>query len=436
MTPRQATGADARPLTILAVGEGDSTHIATRTQWFAKRGHKVFLLTRSPRRPGIEGVVQLVVPSDNLAAHPWLRRIHARCPQPLRGAVYHTLGVTAFLRAVRTSRPDIIHVHFAHNYYGWIASLLGSRPLVVTVMGSDAAPFEERTYATTAGEWLTLRLFREADYITPPSDFLVGVINRLGDFQDKTERIRWGVSLHEFRRRDASALRRALRIAPEAKVVLSPRITQPFYRVHLVVEAMPIVRRSFPDAILVMSGYRADPAYRDQIARRSVELGVDENIRFSDELADEEMPAFYSMADVSIGIPPRDGMPVALLEAMACGTPTILSRLPRYEEIVRHEDSAYFVDPDPEAIAAGINRLLGDPALRDKIAERGRSVVEEEANIDEQAALVERRYRELLAGTRPRSVRLSTVLSAAVAGARTYFSLRKTADPVHAPAER
>jgi glycosyltransferase involved in cell wall biosynthesis len=420
MTQGEATGTQAGPLTILAVGTGASTHVATRTQWFATRGHKVFLLTTAPHRPEIDGVVQLVVPEDRLASHPWLRR----WPAPLRQAISHALGVKAFVHAVRVSRPDVIHIHFAEQYYGWIASLLGSRPLVVTPMGSDVAAFEERDQPETPREWWTLRLLKAADYVTPPSNFLVDVINRLGDFQSKTERIIWGVSLEKFRPRDASPLRRALGLEPEARVVLSPKALRPFYRVHLIVEAMAAVRESFPDAVLVMSEYAEDPAYRDQIVRRSNELGISDNVRFAGEIPDDDMPVLYSMADVSVAIPPRDGMPVALLEAMACETPTILSRLPRYEEIVRHEESAYFVEPDPEALAAGIIRLLDDAQLRARIVEQGRRIVAEQADLDEQAAIVERRYRALTA-TRPRVFRLSALFSAIFAAGRAYLAFRR-----------
>src|SRR5215471_423473 len=407
MTPGHVTSTQTRPLTILAVGPGASTHIATRTKWFADRGHKVFLLTTKPHRPELDGVVQLVVPADRLASHSRLRR----WPAPLRQVISHYLGLMAFIRAFRVSRPDVIHIHYAEQYYGWIASLLGSRPLVVTPMGSDVAAFEERDQPTNPDEWWTLRLLQAADYITPPSNFLVDVINRLGDFRSKTERIIWGVSLERFRDRDGSAMRRELGIEPEAKVILSPKALLPFYRVHLIVEAMAAVCRSFPDGVLVMSEYAEDPAYRQQIVRRSDELGIGDKVRFAGDLSDDEMPDLYGMADVSVAIPPRDGMPVALLEAMASGTPTILSRLPRYEEIVRHEESTYFVEPNPEELAAGIIRLLDDPQLRARIVEEGRRIVAQEADLDEQAAIVERHYRVLAATTRPRAVRGSALLS-------------------------
>jgi glycosyltransferase involved in cell wall biosynthesis len=425
MTPGHQTSAQARPLTILAVGIGESTHVATRTQWFANRGHKVFLLTTTPHRPEIDGVVQLVVPADRLASHPWLRR----WPAPVRQAISHSLGVRAFIRAYRMSRPDVVHIHYAEQYYGWIASLLGSQPLVVTPMGSDVAAFEERDHPTTPREWWTLRLLQAADYITPPSNFLVDAINRLGNFRDKTERIIWGVSLEKFRRRDASALRRALGIDPQARVILSPKALRPFYRVHLIVEAMAIVFRHVPDAVLVMSEYAEEPAYRDQILRRTSELGIGDNIRFAGELGDADMPTLYSLADVSVAIPPRDGMPLALLEAMACETPTILSRLPRYEEIVRHEESTYFVEPDPEALAAGIIRLLDDSQLRARIVERGRRIVAEQADLDEQAAIVEGHYQTLTATTRPRAVRVSALLCAMFAAGRAYLTFRRPHEP-------
>lgn len=426
MTPGHRSSAQARPLTILAVGIGESTHVATRTQWFANRGHKVFLLTTTPHRPEIDGVVQLVVPADRLAAHTWLRRIR---PALLRQAISHSLGVMAFVRAFRMSRPDIVHIHYAEQYYGWIASLLGSQPLVVTPMGSDVAPFEERDHPTTPPEWWTVRLLQAADYITPPSNFLVDAINRLGEFRDKTERIIWGVSLEKFRRRDSSALRRELGIAPQARVILSPKALRPFYRVHLIVEAMAVVRRHVPDAVLVMSEYAEDPAYRDQIVRRTNELGLGDNVRFAGELPDDEMPFLYSLADVSVAIPPRDGMPVALLEAMACETPTILSRLPRYEEIVQHEESTYFVEPDPQALAAGIIRLLDDVPLRARIVENGRRIVAEQADLDEQAAIVESHYRALTATTRPRAFRVSALLSTVVAAGRAYLTFRRSHHP-------
>lgn len=405
--------AQARQLTILAVGDG--SHVLTRSEALAKRGHRVVLLTSRPSASEIEGVTQLATP----------RGVPAWCPRALRGAVHYGLSAVRFLRVAQSYRPDVFHIHFATNRYGWLASLLGSRPLVVTVMGSDVAPFEDHERPETFGDWMTLRLLREANYITPPSNFLVEVIDRLGNFRGKTERIIWGISLDTFEPSDASGLRKRLGLSPTARVIVSPKTLQPLYRIHLLVEAMAIVRRSCPDAVLVMSEYVPDEAYREEILRRIDELDLREQAVFSGPIESSEMPAFYSMADVSIAIPPRDGMPLALFESLACGTPQILSRLARYEEIVQHEQSAWFVDPDPESIAAGIVRLLEDDELRARLVRHGRRIVEEEADLDEQVARVDARVRQLAETIPPRAVRLSAVLSSAVAVPTAYVRLRR-----------
>jgi glycosyltransferase involved in cell wall biosynthesis len=294
---------------------------------------------------------------------------------------------------------------------------------VITVEGGDVL-FEEQGTPTPAGKWSTVRLLRQADYITTQSNYLASAVNRLGDFHSKTERILWGVSLDEFRPRDASALRRDLGLRPEDRIILSPKILQPFYRVHLVVEAMAIVRRHCPDALLVVGEYAPDAAYREQLANLVADLDLGEHVRFAGVIPHEDMPVYYSLAELSIAVPPSDGLPQALLESLACGTPQILSRLPRYEEIVQHEESTYFVDASREGIASGIVRLLEDAQLRNTIAKRGRLVVERQADIDEQAARVENRFRELAATTPRRTVSLKALCSAAFDATRAYMNSR------------
>jgi glycosyltransferase involved in cell wall biosynthesis len=402
-----------RPLTIVAVGAGSSTHVARFVQRFAKRGHRVVLFTDSPNPSGIQGVEQLVPPVRH-----WITRV----PRPLRGALYHGLSALDLLRALRACRPDLVHVYYAYSYFAWIVGLLGCRPLVVTVMGGDIL-FAEQGAPGPVGRWLTVLLLRRADYITSQSHFLSEVVERLSG-SVRTERILWGVPPDEFGPRDVAGLRPALGLEPEARIILSPKILQPFYRVHLVVEAMAIVRRSVPEAVLVLSEYAADPTYREQIARRVEELDLSEHVMFVGQIPYEEMPRYYSLADVSVGIPSSDSMPQALFEAMACGTPTILSRLARYEEIVQHGESAYFVDPDPEAIAAGIVHLLDDTGLRSRIAEQGRRIVVEQADLDKEVARVETRYRDLVADIRPRAFSLAALVSAGFAAARAYLGAR------------
>jgi glycosyltransferase involved in cell wall biosynthesis len=71
-----------------------------------------------------------------------------------------------------------------------------------------------------------------------------------------------------------------------------------------------------------------------------------------------------------------EGLPVALLEASACGRALVSTRIPGVEDFVRDGLTGLLVPPgDPPALAAAIDRLLQDPALRGRMGAAGRERV-------------------------------------------------------------
>lgn len=412
---------DARPLTICVIGYAKSVHVATRAKCFADMGHEVHLVTEERGRTKMDGVTEHVPGLEQTRAGILVRRLLSPVLAALGAPpllIFQLFGLAWFLRRYR---PDIVHVHYAHSQYGWCASLLGCRPLVVSVMGGDVL-FNEQGTSTPNSRWLTLQLLSQADYITSKSHHLTSVLDRLGGFGQKTERIIWGVSMSKFHRTDPSLLKTRFGLGPDQRVILSPRILQPLYQVHLLVEALPHIVREVPEAVLLITEYCADPDYRARVAQRVADLGLARHVVFCGEVDHAEMPMLYGSAEISVGIPSSDGLPQSLLEAMACETPSILNRLPQYEELVRHEHSAYFVDTPPEAIAAGVIRLLRDPGLRARISRNALETVAREADLNASARRVLQRYRQLVATVPARAFSVSRLWSAL----RSYRRLRAT----------
>jgi glycosyltransferase involved in cell wall biosynthesis len=69
----------------------------------------------------------------------------------------------------------------------------------------------------------------------------------------------------------------------------------------------------------------------------------------------------------------REGVPLTLLEAAACGRPIVTTDMPGCREVVRHGDNGLLVSPRaPEALAEAIRTLAGDAACRGEMGRRGR----------------------------------------------------------------
>ncbi len=89
----------------------------------------------------------------------------------------------------------------------------------------------------------------------------------------------------------------------------------------------------------------------------------------------------------------RDGLPTVLLEAMALGTPCIATPVTGIPEAVRHGSTGLLVDEhDPEALATAIERLLDDCDLRVRLAGAARVLIEEEFDVQRQAARLRRHF--------------------------------------------
>ena len=136
-----------------------------------------------------------------------------------------------------------------------------------------------------------------------------------------------------------------------------------------ILQAFIRILRVYPSAQLVIAGgaslldhavYRRE--FANQLAQSGVNCGPGESIVFIDHVADSEMPALYRCADALVFASLREGFGLAVLEAMACGTPAVVSRIAPFTEYLRGGDCAW-VDPlDPASIAAGMAHACGPVA--------------------------------------------------------------------------
>jgi glycosyltransferase involved in cell wall biosynthesis len=109
--------------------------------------------------------------------------------------------------------------------------------------------------------------------------------------------------------------------------------------------------------------------YRD-LYRAARELGLGERVRFLGRVSDADLPALYSAAAAFVYPSLYEGFGLPPLEALACGTPVVCSDRSSLPEVVG--DAGLLVDPTrPGALAAALERILHDAALRQELRGRG-----------------------------------------------------------------
>ncbi len=122
------------------------------------------------------------------------------------------------------------------------------------------------------------------------------------------------------------------------------------------------------DTLLVVAGSMGwlSEELHDTVER----LGLQSHVRFLGRVSDALLPKLYGAARAHVHPAHYEGFGLPPLEAMACGTPTIVSNVSSLPEVV--SDAALLVNPNnPEEIAVAMHRLLGDDALHAELREKG-----------------------------------------------------------------
>jgi glycosyltransferase involved in cell wall biosynthesis len=108
----------------------------------------------------------------------------------------------------------------------------------------------------------------------------------------------------------------------------------------------------------------------DEVFALVDKLGLQERVRFLGHVSPEDLLGLYNAAQVLVHPAFYEGFGLTPLEAMACGTPVIVSNTSSLPEVVG--DAALLVEPtDVDGLAVAIWRVLSDPGLRKQMIQKG-----------------------------------------------------------------
>ncbi|MBP2534375.1 glycosyltransferase family 4 protein [Agrobacterium tumefaciens] len=178
----------------------------------------------------------------------------------------------------------------------------------------------------------------------------------------------------------AARLRAELGFGPQPLVGLFGRLSE-WKGQHVFLDA--IAAMEGVQAVIVGGALFGKEAYEARIREQASRLGLDDRVRFLGFRSDvpDLMAAMDAVAHTSIVAEPFGRV---VVEAMMCGRPVVATRGGGVTEIIRDGETGLLVPPgEPSALAAALGRVLSDPALAERLAQKGREDVSQRFSLEE-----------------------------------------------------
>ena len=308
-------------------------------------------------------------------------RIHLRTVNA--GAKMKAIGVILpeVLRLVGWC--DVVHLHgvSSKNILVTAAAKLLGKPIVLSLhtMGADEPGPIKRSGLLS---WWAFR--SAARYLSVSGPLCQSYLDG-GMPADRIEQVGNGIDIDEFTPATAEEkrrLRRALRLDPDRPLILFVGFFSHDKQPRVLFDAWLQLHETHGiDASLVMVGatksgyYEVDESLADRMRADAESRGRGDRLTFTGSLHD--VHEYFRLADVFVLPSRREGLPVALMEAMACGLPCVASRLPgATDTLITDQVSGLLVPPgDVGAFADAIALMLSEPDRAAAMGKAAREVV-------------------------------------------------------------
>ena len=318
---------------IVIVAPGSSIHARRWAESLYHRGHRVAWFAVTSEAP-----ISEVVPGATTLSG-WGRGSQAI---PFKLLTYLNLS-----KAVRSARPDLVHLHYLNAALPIRLAARSWPNLVVSVWGSDVTRIDQDSSKVIAAK---RGILQRAAAITATSRFLRDATLSLVEESMDIEVIPFGVDTEQFSPRTSPNVDVPLLIGYAKRFA-------PTYGPDVLLRAMPRVLEEHPTVRLQMVGRGDRTPYR-QLAE---ELGVAHAVEINPAVPHDQL--VKTMRRFSIFCMPSrsESFGVSALEAAACGLPVVASRVGGVPEVVEEGGSGLLVESENEVQLA---ECAGSPGRR------------------------------------------------------------------------
>ena len=308
---------------------------------------------------------------------------------PLASDGLSPLTLLRLVRLVRRHRVRLLHSHGkGAGVHARLASRLTGVPVVHTLHGLHY----ERYPAPVRAAYLTLerRLSRWTRMVINVSRTQEAEGLALGLFERRQSAVILnGVDVARLTARalDRWDARAELKLDQTAAVIGCAARFDEVKRLDLLLRA---TARLPPPATVILIGDGAEAARLRSLA---AQLGLGPRARFAGAMT--EAARLFAAFDVFAATSRKEGMPLAVVEAMALGLPVVASDIPAHREVLGPASEG-LVDGGVDAVAARLGAVIADPALRARLGAENRTRARSEFDVRDMLTALEAVYRDVL----------------------------------------
>ncbi len=199
------------------------------------------------------------------------------------------------------------------------------------------------------------------------------IIRHCGATSGQVEVIPCGVDLQRFVPHDRQEARAQPGLRNDLPVLLFVGRLDPFKGPDVLLKAAAMMQKK-AQLVIVGGNLSGDPEI-EKLRRLADDLGIQKRVHFLGARPQEELPAIYSAADVTVVPSYHESFGLAAVESLACGTPVVATRAGGLMTVIRQGETGYLVPRCPGFFAERLDSLLRYPATLEAMRSAARASV-------------------------------------------------------------
>ncbi len=250
------------------------------------------------------------------------------------------LPVVGYLRFGKKIRFDLVDVHWTcpDLLAGWLlARFLGTK-CCVTIRGKEALCLQERNLRKKLLDWL----LRHTDQHVCLSTELQQDLLDIGVPASRIQVILNGVDSDQFSFRDQISARNQLGLPQDKKIIISVGSLIARKGHHHLIRQLPRLAQNHSIELYIIGGVNPEGNCKAELEGLVAELSLD-NVFFVNDLSHAELVHWYCAADLFCLATSGEGCPNVVMEALACGCPSIVSAVGAVPDLITDKLNGFIV---------------------------------------------------------------------------------------------